>query len=142
MADHIDGLAFRDLKKAGGLARGGAVHIEHVERSGLALRGEFRGAIGQVAQIVHLLVGEKKVGIGPAFDSLRGADLDKPAAQFEDVEFVAVLDGPDGGGFRGQIFSQIERDGSDIGDAGGGLLRRMGGAGGENQQRVRRLTDA
>jgi len=96
MADHIDGLAFRDLKKAWGLARWGAVHIEHVERSCLALRGEFRGTIGQVAQIVHLLVGEKQVGIGPAFDSLRGADLDKPAPQLDDVEFVAVLGRPDG----------------------------------------------
>ena len=117
MADHIDGLAYGNLKKARGLARGGAVHIEHVERCRFSLRGEFGGALGQVAQIVHLLVGEQKIGVGPALDSLRGADFDKSAPQFEDVELIAMFDRPNGGGFRGQIFSQIQRDWSDVGDA-------------------------
>jgi hypothetical protein len=44
-----------------------------------------------LAQVVHLLVGKKEVGIGPAFDSLRGSDLDEAAAEFKDVEFLAVL---------------------------------------------------
>jgi len=100
MTDHFDGFSFRDLKKARGLARGRAVHIEHIEGRRFSLRREFRGAIGQVAQIVHLLVGEKKVRIGPAFNSLRGANFDKSPPQFDDVEFIAVLGRPDGGGFR------------------------------------------
>ncbi len=95
MADHVDWFVYGDLKKAGRLARGGAVHIQHVEWSGFSLGGELGGIVGEMAEVVHLLVGEEEVGVGPAFDSLRGADLDKASAQFDDVEFIAVLDGGD-----------------------------------------------
>jgi hypothetical protein len=134
VADDVDGFVFGDLEEAGGLARGGAVHIEDVEGSGLSLRGEFGGVVGEVAQIVHLLVREEKIGVGPALDSLRGADLDETAAEFDDVEFIAMLDGGDGGGFRGEVFAEIEGDGSYVGDAGRWLLGRAGGTGGENEE--------
>jgi hypothetical protein len=52
-----------------------------------------------LAQVVHLLVGKEKVGVGPAFDALRGADLDEAAAKFEDIKFLAVLYGGYGGRF-------------------------------------------
>ena len=124
-------LAILQQDHARGLARGGAVHIQYVEGRGFSLGGEFRGIVGEMAEIVHLLVGEEEIGVGPAFDSLSGADLDKAAAQFEDVEFIAMLDGSDRGGFRGEVFSEGDRDRSDIGDARRWLLRRMGGAGGQ-----------
>jgi hypothetical protein len=45
-----------------------------------------------------------------------------------------MLHGRDRRGFRGQVFSQIEGDGADVGDAGRGLLRRSGGAGGKGEE--------
>ena len=134
VADDVDGFVFGDLEKAGGLARGGAVHIKDVEGRGFSLGGEFGGIVGEAAQIVHLLVREEKIGVGPAFDSLRGADPDETAAEFDDVEFIAMLYCCDGGGFRGEVFSEIDGNWSDVGDAGGWLLGRTGGTGGENEE--------
>ena len=134
VADDVDGFVFGDLEKAGGLARGGAVHIEDVEGSGFSLGGQFGGVVSEVPQIVHLLVGEEKIGVGPAFDSLRGANPNETAAEFDDVEFIAMLYGGDGGGFRGEVFSEIDGNGSDVGDAGRWLLGRTGGTGGEDEE--------
>ena len=134
MADHFHRFAFGDLEKAGGLARGGAMHVEHVEGRGFSLRREFRRAVGQAPQIVHLLAGEQE---GWNRSSLRRPvtvrTLDETAAQFEDVEFVAMLHGRDRRGFGGQVFPQIERDRANVGDAGRRLLGRSGGAGGEKE---------
>ena len=55
-------------------------------------------------------------------------------AEFEDVEFIAMLHGGYGGGFGGQILAEIEGQWSDVGDAGGRLLRGVRGAGGEEQK--------
>jgi hypothetical protein len=134
VADDLDGLTFGYLKKAGGLAGRGAVHVKHFEGRGLSLGGEFGGVVGQVAEIVHLLVGEQEIGIGPAFDPLHCADFNKTAAEFQDIEFIAMFDGGDGGGFRGEVFSQIEGDGADVGDSGRWLLGRMRGTGGEKDE--------
>lgn len=105
------------------------MHIEDVEGSRFALRGELGGIGGKPAQVVHLLVREQEIGIRPAFDALLGTDLDETPAKFKNVEFVAMFDGLDRGGFRGEVFSDVQSDWPDIGYAEGWLLGAVRSAG-------------
>src|SRR5580698_10104092 len=133
MADHLHGSRFRDLKKTRRLAAGVGMNVERVECRGRALRREFRRTVRQAAQVVHLLRGQKKRGIGPAFDALLGAHFSKAAAELQNVEFFAVVNLADVGGFRGELFSKIEGGRTRIGDTRGRLLRTAGGAGAQNE---------
>ena len=125
VADDFDGSRLGDLIEAGRLTARLGVHVEGVDDGGRALRGKFGDALGETPQIVHLRLGEQKIGVGPPFDALGGAHLDEAAARFEDFELIAMLDGGDVGRFGGEIFSKIEGGRAGIGDSSRGLLGRM-----------------
>ena len=89
VADDFDGFTFGDLEEAGGLARGGAMHVQHVEGVALPWEASWRRR-RRGAEVVHLLGGKQEVGVGPAFDPMSGANVDEAAAEFEDVSYRHV----------------------------------------------------
>ena len=132
MPDHIHRSGFGDLVKAGGLAARLGMHVERVEHRRGALRRKSRDAFREAMQIVHLLLRQQEIRVGPAFNSLGSAHADESPPRFEDFQLVAVFRASKSRRFRGEVLAQVQQGGARVGDSGGGL-RRMGAARGQKE---------
>ena len=134
MRNHLHFRALWDLKETGRLTVWFRMDVQGFVDLGRALGGQLSSACRQQPQVVHLLLAQEVVYVGPALHARRGAHTHGSTPDFEHLQTVTVLGGRGHLRFRPQVTAQVQGGRTGVRGAGRRFWRRRGTATSKNER--------
>ena len=108
MADDFHAHTLGNLEEARRLPERLGVDVQRLIYSRRTLRGKLFGALGELAQVAHLLIAQKQIQVGPALSTSGRAHPDEPAARFQYIEPLGMLGCGDDDRSRAEILAKVK----------------------------------